>query len=135
MPLVLRSFGWWGDHMYDEGPVTVGRAFDLFAADLPTRSAEVEVLVAAGRALALEIDVAQLADDNGKTKPAAAAVTALRALVDDLIAKGRAGVADPDEADDWAVPSVVDLAPVRDAKKPGASNARPRGNRGGAAAS
>ncbi len=121
--------------MYDEGPVTVGRAFDLFAADLPTRSAEVEVLVAAGRALALEVDVAQLADDNGKTKPAAAAVTALRALVDDLIAKGRAGVADPDEADDWAVPSVVDLAPVRDAKKPGARNARPRGNRGGAAAS
>lgn len=115
--------------------MSVGEAFNQLVLTLDNPTAEVEVLVAAGHALALEIDVAQLADDNGKTKSASAAVTALRALVDDLIAKGRAGVADPDEADDWAAPSVVDLAPVRDAKKPGARNARPRGNRGGAAAS
>ena len=115
--------------------MSVVDAFAVLVDSLPTRSPEVGVLVEAGKALALEIDMAQLADDNGKTKPAAAAVTALRALIDDLIAKGRAGVADPDEADDWAAPSVVDLAPVRNAKKSRPRNARPRGSGGGAAAS
>ena len=116
--------------------MSVGEAFNVLVLTLDRPSAEVEVLVAAGHALALEIDTAQLADDNGKTKSASAAVRALQGLVDDLIVKGRNVVADPDETDtDWTAPTVVDLAPVRDAKKPRASDARPRSNRGGSAAS
>ena len=116
--------------------MSVGEAFNALVLTLDNPTAEVEVLVAAGHALALEIDCAQLADDKGKTKSASAAVTALRGLVDDLIAKGRSVVANPDEADeDWAAPSVVDLAPVRDAKESGAGDSRPRSRRGGKAAS
>lgn len=115
----------------------MAEAFNELVLTLDKPTAEVEVLVAAGHALALEIDTAQLADDKGKTKSASAAVTALRGLVDDLIAKGRAVVANPDEADDdWASPTpVADLAAVRDSAKPGAGNARARSRRGGAAAS
>ena len=116
--------------------MTVSDAFNALVLTLDNPTAEVEVLVAAGHALALEIDTAQLADDKGKTKSASAAVTALRGLVDDLIAKGRAVVADPDEADDWATPTpIADLAAVRDAPKPRARNAGARSGRGGAAAS
>ena len=120
--------------------MSVGFAFDQLVLTLDNPTAEVEVLVAAGHALALEIDTAQLADDKGKTKSASAAVTALRGLVDDLIAKGRASVADPDEGD-WTAPTEptsiagVRAAKVRDAAKSGAGNARPRSRRGGAAAS
>lgn len=120
--------------------MSVSDAFDELALTLDNRTAEVQVLIAAGEALALEIDTAQLADDKGKTKSASAAVTALRGLVDDLIAKGRAVVADPDEAD-WTKPTEptsiagVRAAKVRDAAESGAGDARPRGRRGGAAAS
>ena len=116
--------------------MSVTDAFAELVATMDNLTAEVGVLVASGEALALEIDTAQLADDKGKTKSASAAVTALRGLVDDLIAKGRAVVADPDEADDWATPTpIADLAAVRDAPKPRARNAGPRGRGGGAATS
>ena len=120
--------------------MSVGFAFDQLVLTLDNPTAEVEVLVAAGHALALEIDTAQLADDKGKTKSASAAVTALRGLVDDLIAKGRASVADPDEGD-WTAPTEptsiagVRAAQLRDAAKSGAGNARSRSRGGGAAAS
>lgn len=115
--------------------VDVGEAFKRLVLTLDNPTAEVEVLVAAGHALALEIDMGQLADEKGKTKSVSAAVAQMRGVMDDLIVKGRAVVADPDEADDWAAPTVVDLAPVRDAKESGAGNARPRSGRGRAPAS
>lgn len=111
--------------------MSVRDAFAAFEAGLPQRSPEVLVLVAAGAALATEIDDASVPDDKGKTRTAAAAVSALRGLLDDLIAKGRA-VADDGEADaGWITPSAVaDLAAVRDAARSVAGDARPRGGRG-----
>lgn len=116
--------------------MSVVAAFAELVGSLDNLTAEVRVLVAAGEALALEIDTAQLADDKGKTKSASAAVTALRGLVDDLIVKGRAVVDDTDEADDWATPTpIADLAKVRNASKPRAGNAGARSRRGGSSAS
>jgi len=115
--------------------VSVGDALDALVLTLDNPTAEVELLVQLGDALALEIDTAQLADDQNKTKSASAAVKALSALAGEMIAKGRAVVADPDEAEDWAATTIVDLAPVRNAKESGAGDARARSRRGGAAAS
>lgn len=117
------------------GGVSVTGAFTALVATLDSRTAEADVLVEAGHALALEIDTAQLADDKGKTKSASAAVTALRGLVDDLIAKGRVDAGSHEAEADWSDPSVADLAKVRDAKEPGTRNARSRSGRGGATAS
>ena len=95
---------------------------------------EAWVLAESAYALALEIDMAQQADDQGKTRSCASAVTALRGVLAELIQKGRAsGNSDEAEAD-WTSPTVIGLAPVRDAPKPGAGNARARGGRGGKAA-
>ncbi len=118
----------------------VCNAFAFLVDSLERRTPEVEVLVAAGSALALEIDTAQLADDKGKTRSAAAPVTALRGVVADLMLKGSAQNADfsPTVEADWSapqvVPAVADLAKVRNAKKPAAGNARPRSDRGGSTA-
>lgn len=92
-------------------------------------SLEAEVLVAAALALAVEIDSAQQPDENGRTKSAAGAVRELRAVVDELVMKGRRDADD----DDWSSP-VADLAEVRNATKRKSTDARPRGRRGGAAA-
>ena len=72
---------------------------------LTNRTEEVAVLLEAAYALGLEIDMAQLADDKGRTRSCASAVTALRGVVADLILKGRtADVADAAEAD-WTAPA------------------------------
>lgn len=126
------------NHAKRGGRVSVVAKFDALVETLDQLTPEVEVLVEAGRSLAWEIDTAPLVNSDEKAKPrsASSAVTALRALMVDLIAKGRSVVANPDEADeDWAAPTVVDLAPVRDAKESGAGDPRPRGRRGGKAAS
>lgn len=118
--------------------MNVQDTFDALVSTLTDLSPEAEVLVAAGRALAVEIDDGAVPDDKGKTRPVSAAVTALRGLVDDLLVKGRARVADPGEAEadgDWSAPcAVADLAAVRDAAKPGKGNARARGGGGRKAA-
>lgn len=108
---------------------------DDLLATLDAMTPEAWVLAESAYALALEIDVAQQADDQGKTRSCASAVTALRGVLAELIVKGRAS-ASTDEADnDWTTPSaVVGLAAVRDAKEPGARDAGPRGGRGGAPA-
>jgi hypothetical protein len=54
------------------------------------------VLVQVATALALEIDMAQMPNDKGQTKAAAAAVRELRAVMDELLSKGRT-----DDDDDW----------------------------------
>jgi hypothetical protein len=94
-----------------------------------------EVLIAAGLALALEIDTAQEADDKGHTKSCASAVSALQRLVAELVVKGRHASSGEVEAEgDWCKPgAVADLAKVRDAKKPRAGDVGSRGGRGGKA--
>ncbi len=113
--------------------MSVVAKFDALVETLDQLTPEVEVLVEAGRSLAWEIDTAAMDNEDPKVKPrsAAAPVTALRALMVDLIAKGRA-VADDGEADaGWITPSAVaDLAAVRDAARSVAGDARSRGGRG-----
>ena len=94
-------------------------------------SPHLSVLIESAKALALEIDMAQAADENGKTKAAAGAVRELRAVVDELVLKGRTD-ADSDEGD-WTAPG-ADSSPVRLVPQPGAGDVRARGNRGGKAA-
>ena len=89
------------------------------------------VLIESAKALALEIDMAQQADDGGKTKAVAGAVRELRAVCDELILKGRSD-ADTDEGD-WSAPA-VGSAPVRHLPQHEARDLRSRGGRGGAAA-
>ena len=97
---------------------------------LITPSPEVDLLVATSRALALEIDLAAIPDENGRTKSAASAVRELRAVVDEIMTKGRH---DADSDDDWSTP-VTDLAKVRNTPKRKPANPRPRSHRGGTAA-
>ena len=115
------------------GAVSVVLSFDALVDTLDNVTPECNVLIAAGRSLAWEIDTDAMDNEDPKVKPrsAAAPVTALRALMVDLIAKGRA-VADDGEADaGWITPSAVaDLAKVRDAARSVAGDARPRGGRG-----
>ena len=109
-------------------------AVDRVLADLPDRTPREDVLAEIMRALADEIDVAQLADDKGKTRPASAAAGQLRAAMTELL-QGRVRDGDADEAEDWSTPSApAGAAPVRDAPKSGAGNVRARGGRGGKAA-
>jgi hypothetical protein len=86
--------------------VSVRSAFDDWHASLPL-DGEAQVLVAAGRVLADEVDAARVPDEKGATRPAASAVAGLRALMCEL--KGRA-VSD-EQTDDWSAPV---LAAVRD---------------------
>ena len=99
---------------------------------LDAMSPECEVLLAAAYALALEVDMALQADDQGKTRSCASAVTALRGVLAELIVKGRASASTDEAENDWTRPAVVGLAAVRDTKESGARNARARGGRGGA---
>ena len=85
------------------------------------------VLAEAARALALEVDMAQVADDNGRVKPASSAVRELRAVVDELLTKGAAD----GEQDDWT--ASPGAATVRDGAQRKA-DVRARGRGGGAAA-
>ena len=115
-------------------------SFDALVDTLTNVTPECEVLIATGRALAWEIDTAAMDNDDPKVKPrsAAAPANALRALVSDLLAKGRAsGNSNEGEDDeDWSAPTAVtDLAEVRNAKEPGASNARSRSGGGRKSAS
>lgn len=102
-------------------------SFRALVESLDVASPEIGVLVAAGLVLADEIDQAV---GDGK-KSSASAVTALRALLVDLTAKGCA-VVDVDE--DWTAPTTVDLAAVRDSKKRAPADAGARGGGGGAKA-
>lgn len=97
--------------------------------ELHDPSAEVRLLIESARALALEVDMAQGADENGRTKSAASAVRELRAVVDEITNKGRRA----DNDDDWSTP-VTDLAEVRNVAKPRSGDARSRSRRGGQAA-
>jgi hypothetical protein len=120
--------------------VSVTTKFDALVATLTSVTPEVEVLIEAGRSLAWEIDTAAMDNEDPKVKPrsAAAPVTALRALMADLLAKGSASGSSDGEAEgegDWTKPAAVaDLAPVRDAKRSRSGNARSRGRGGGSAA-
>ncbi len=107
---------------------------------LDARTPEVEVLLTLAYALGLEIDTAQLADDQGKTRTCASAVRALQGVLAEVIAKGRkSGNSDEAEAKaDWTnvtpIGAAAGPAAVRDGAQPAAGNARPRGGRGGKAA-
>lgn len=104
---------------------------DLIAT-LHHRSPHVEVLIAAASALALEIDMALQADENGKTKSAASAVREFRAVVDELMLKGRAD--GDEEVDDWTNPAGVGATTVRHLTQPKQGNVRARGGGGRKAA-
>ena len=106
-------------------------ALNELVATLDKPSPHLQVLIESARALALEIDMAQSADDSGKTKAAAGAVRELRAVCDELILKGRSD-ADTDEGD-WSAPD-TDSAKVRHLPQPVARDVRARGRGGGAAA-
>jgi len=110
--------------------LSVSAALDDLVATLDKPSPHLQVLIESARALALEIDMAQQADEGGKTKAAAGAVRELRAVVDELLLKGRVD-ADSEDAD-WSAPAGT--TSIRDAPKPKAGDVRPRGRRGGAAA-
>ena len=78
---------------------------------LDRRTEEVAVLLEAAYALGLEIDMAQMADDKGRTRSCASAVTALRGVVADLIAKGRTSAGSEADTGDWTAP----VTPIRSA--------------------
>lgn len=101
--------------------------------ELVDPSNEVQLLIEAARALALEVDLAATPDDNGKTKSAASAVRELRAVVEEIKTKGRR---DADGDDDWTKPAepAAGAAPVRNAARSKSGDARRRGGRGGAPA-
>lgn len=108
--------------------MSVTEALTELVETLDRPSAHLSVLIESAKALALEIDMAQAADEQGKTKAAAGAVRELRAVVDELIQKGRSD-ADTDEGD-WTAP-VAGSAQVRHIPQPGARELRPRSSRGG----
>jgi hypothetical protein len=105
--------------------MSVHSSVDALVDTLRPWSLELEVLVESALALAAEVDAAQIPDKEGRTKSAAGAVRELRAVVDELLMKGRRDADD----DDWSSP-VADLAEVRDAAKRKPADARPR-SRGG----
>ena len=109
--------------------VSVLETLNALVGTLPDPNEEIALLIETSRALALEIDMAAMPDENGRTKSAASAVRELRAVVDDMMTKGRR---DADNDDDWSTP-VADLAAVRDTTKRKPGDARPR-SRGGSAA-
>lgn len=109
--------------------MSVVSSVDALVETLKPWSLELEVLVESARALALEVDMAQQGDEKGRTKSAAGAVRELRAVVDDLLMKGRRDADD----DDWSSP-VANLAEVRNATRSKPGNARRRGGAGSAAA-
>ena len=113
--------------MADVAPVTMVEAVAALLVTMSSLDEHATVLAAAARALALEVDMAQVADDNGRVRPASSAVRELRAVLDELQAKGRAD----DEQDDWT--ASPGAAPVRDGAKRKA-DVRPRGRGGGSAA-
>jgi len=108
--------------------MAVAAAVEVLVSSLVRRTEQVEVLVESARALAVEIDVAQVPDEKGRTRSAAAAVTALRGVVDEMVQRG--GVDAGSDGDDWSAPGV---AAVRDAARSGSGVVRRRG-RGGVAA-
>jgi len=109
--------------------MSVSSSLTEWIATLPDPAPDVALLIETAKALALEVDLAGIADDNGRTKSAASAVRELRAVCDDITTKGRRSA---DDDDDWFAP-VADLAPVRDTPKRVAPNARAR-SRGGSSA-
>lgn len=111
-------------------PVSVLQSLETWIETLPEPTPDVRLLIETAKALALEVDVAGIPDDNGRTKSAASAVRELRAVVEEITTKGRRAADDDD--DNWFF-SVADLAEVRDAAKRKPGNPRPRSSRGGAA--
>ena len=113
--------------------MTVTDALAELVAGLTSRTPHVEVLIATAQTLALEVDMAQLSDEQGRTKSAASAVRELRAVVDELMEKGRA---DGQHGEDWSAPAAatVGAATLRDISKRGSGNVRSRGDGGRKAA-
>ena len=94
-----------------------------------------DVLAEAARAAALEIDDPPT-NSKGQRASVSAPLNALRATIEELVAKGRVDVDDDGDAgDDWAdIAAIAGATPIRDAAEAGAGDVGRRGGGGRKAA-